>query len=88
MAVAAIVVIGIVLLTGNDTGAQLFPSSPQALTVQNTTPAAESPSVTQAQSPSVTQAQTDVGTLAGHPYLQRWITISTSSAPTARASSY
>ena len=54
VAVAAIVVIGIVLLTGKDTGAQLSPSSPQALTVQNTTPA---------QSPGVTPAQTDVGML-------------------------
>ena len=62
VAVAAIVVIGIVLLTGKDTGAQLSPSSQQALTVQNATPA-QSPGVTQAQSPSVTQAQTDVGTL-------------------------
>ena len=54
VAVAAIGVIGIVLLTGKDTGAQLSPSSPQALTVQDTTPA---------QSPGVTQAQTDAGTL-------------------------
>lgn len=53
-AAAAIVVIGIVLLTGNDTGAQLSPSSTRALTAQNTTPA---------QSPGVTQAQTDMGTL-------------------------
>ena len=54
VAVAAIVVIGIVLLTGNDTGAQLPPNSTRAVTAQNTTPA---------QSPGVTQAQTDVGTL-------------------------
>jgi len=38
-AVVVVVVIGIVLLTGRDTGAQLTPSSAQALTPQNTTPA-------------------------------------------------
>ena len=38
-AAAAVVVIGIVLLTGNDTGAQLSPSSSLAQTPQNTTPA-------------------------------------------------
>jgi Tol biopolymer transport system component len=53
-AAAAIVVIGIVLLTGNDSSAQLSPSSTRAATAQNTTPAP---------SPGVTQAQTDVGTL-------------------------
>ena len=38
-AVAAVVVIGIVLLTGNDTGAQLTPSSSLAQTPQITAPA-------------------------------------------------
>ena len=38
-AAAAIVVIGIVLLTRNDIGAQLSPSSSLAVTSQNTTPA-------------------------------------------------
>ena len=38
-AVAAVVVIGIVLLTGRDTGAQLTPTSSEALTPQSTTPA-------------------------------------------------
>lgn len=38
-AAAAVVVIGIVLLTGNDTGAQLSPSSSLAVTPQNTAPA-------------------------------------------------
>ena len=39
VAVAALVVIGIVLLVGRGTGAQLTPSSAQALTPQNATPA-------------------------------------------------
>ena len=43
VATAALVVIGIVLLTGNDTGAQLSPSSSLAQTPQNTTPARPDP---------------------------------------------